>query len=138
MAQVRSVLITGCGIICAIGNGKDEVLSSLMSNRTGIGPLKYLRTTHTEFPVGEVKMSDNDMEQAMGIEPGTPVTRTALMGMIAMHEALDVYVRKITSLPELNPRAAMQDMAQKFAAELESIVRLYPTQWFNYYDFWNA
>jgi 3-oxoacyl-[acyl-carrier-protein] synthase-1 len=88
MAQNRSVLITGCGIICAIGNGKEEVLKSLLANRTGIGPLKYLKTTHTEFPVGEVKMSDTEMEQAMGIEPGTPVTRTALMGMIALHEAL--------------------------------------------------
>ena len=88
MAQERSVLITGCGIICAIGNGKEEVLGSLLSNRTGIGQLKYLRTAHTEFPVGEVKMSDTEMEQAMGIEPGTPVTRTALMGMIALHEAL--------------------------------------------------
>ena len=88
MAQERSVLITGCGIICAIGNGKEEVLGSLLSNRTGIGPLKYLRTAHTEFPVGEVKMSDTEMEQAMGIKPGTPVTRTALMGMIALREAL--------------------------------------------------
>ena len=88
MAQERSVLITGCGIICAIGNGKEEVLNSLLSNRTGIGQLKYLKTTHTEFPVGEVKMSDTEMEQAMGIDPGTPVTRTALMGMIALREAL--------------------------------------------------
>ena len=88
MAQERSVLITGCGRICAIGNGKEEVLGSLLSNHTGIGPLKYLRTAHTEFPVGEVKMSDTEMEQAMGIKPGTPVTRTALMGMIALREAL--------------------------------------------------
>ena len=88
MVQDRSVLITGCGITCAIGNGKEEVLSSLLANRSGIGPLKYLKTSHTEFPVGEVKMSDVEMEHIMGIEPGTPVTRTALMGMIALHEAL--------------------------------------------------
>ena len=88
MAQGKSVLITGCGIISAIGNGKQEVLDALLSNRTGIGPLRYLKTQHTEFPVGEVKMSDSEMEQAMGIEPGTPTTRTALMGMIALHEAL--------------------------------------------------
>lgn len=88
MAQDRSVLITGCGITCAIGNGKEEVLSSLLANRTGIAPLKYLKTTHTEFPVGEVKMSDEEMERIMGIKPGVPVTRTALMGMIALHEAL--------------------------------------------------
>ena len=88
MAQDRSVLITGCGITCAIGNGKEEVLHSLVANHTGIGPLKYLKTSHTEFPVGEVKMSDDEMEHIMGIEPGMPVTRTALMGMIALHEAL--------------------------------------------------
>ena len=88
MTQKKSVLITGYGITCAIGNDKDQVLESLMSNRTGIGQLKYLKTSHTEFPVGEVKMSDGEMEQMMGIRPGTPVTRTALMGMIAMHQAL--------------------------------------------------
>ena len=88
MANGKSVLITGCGIISAIGNGKSEVLDALLSNRTGIGPLKYLKTSHKEFPVGEVKMSDSEMESLMGIEPGTPVTRTALMGMVAMHEAL--------------------------------------------------
>ena len=49
-----------------------------------------------------------------------------------------VYVRKITVAPGLPPRASMQDMAQKFAVELEKMVRLYPTQWFNYYDFWSA
>lgn len=27
-------------------------------------------------------------------------------------------------------------LAQRFAEELEQIVRKYPTQWFNYYDFW--
>lgn len=88
MSQERSVLITGCGIISAIGLDCRQVLESLLANRTGIGQLKYLHTGHTEFPVGEVKMSDAEMEQAMGIKPGTPVTRTALMGMIALREAL--------------------------------------------------
>ena len=88
MADSRSVLITGCGITCAIGNGKEEVLASLLANRTGIGRLRYLNTSHTEFPVGEVKLSDSEMESIMGINPGTPITRTALMGMIALREAI--------------------------------------------------
>lgn len=88
MPKRESVLITGCGITCAIGLDKSQVLESLLANRTGVGPLKYLKTSHTEFPVGEVKMSDEEMERAMGIAPGTPTTRTALMGMMAMHEAL--------------------------------------------------
>lgn len=88
MAEERSVLITGCGITCAIGNGMEQVLDSLKACRTGIGALKYLKTSHTEFPVGEVKISCSEMERIMDIKPGTPVTRTALMGMIALQEAL--------------------------------------------------
>jgi 3-oxoacyl-[acyl-carrier-protein] synthase-1 len=88
MSQNRSVLITGCGIVSAIGQDCGQVLDSLLQVRTGVGPLKYLRTGHTEFPVGEVKLSDEEMERLMGIAPGTPTTRTALMGMIALHEAL--------------------------------------------------
>jgi len=86
--QERSVLITGCGIVSAIGQDCGQVLDSLLKVRTGVGPLKYLKTEHTEFPVGEVKLSDEEMERMMGIVPGTPTTRTALMGMIALHEAL--------------------------------------------------
>ena len=73
---------------------------------------------------------------ALAVQKNVPIV--AVFCMRGKWGVYNVYVRKITSLPELNPRAAMQDMAQKFAAELESIVRLYPTQWFNYYDFWNA
>jgi predicted LPLAT superfamily acyltransferase len=32
----------------------------------------------------------------------------------------------------------MQQLAQAFATQLEDIVRRYPTQWFNYFDFWKA
>ena len=47
-----------------------------------------------------------------------------------------VYVRDIKQDESLPLRARMTDMARNFAAELESVVRMYPTQWFNYYDFW--
>ena len=73
---------------------------------------------------------------ALAVQKDVPIV--AVFCMRGKWGVYNVYVRKITSVPELTPRAAMQDMAQKFAAELESIVRLYPTQWFNYYDFWNA
>lgn len=73
---------------------------------------------------------------ALAVQKDVPIV--AVFCMRGKWGVYNVYVCKITSLSELTPRAAMQDMAQKFAAELESIVRLYPTQWFNYYDFWNA
>ena len=62
-----------------------------------------------------------------------------MLAMFAMREnasSYRVFVRSIESDAELPLRARMTAMAQRFAAELEEIVRLYPTQWFNYYDFW--
>ena len=52
------------------------------------------------------------------------------------HGVYKVYVRDIRQDESLPLRARMADMAQNFASELEKVVRMYPTQWFNYYDFW--
>lgn len=82
------IVITGSGIISAIGNNKADTLDSLLSLKTGVGPLVYLRTEHKEFPVGEVKLSDEEMKQMLHIT-AEPTTRTALMGMLAMREALE-------------------------------------------------
>lgn len=76
------------GIISAIGTGVDDTLQSLRAGRSGIGPVCHLITSHTEFPVGEVKLSNDDMETLLGIPTGEPTTRTALMGTIALNEAL--------------------------------------------------
>ena len=82
------IWITGSGIVSAIGIGKEETLDSLLVARSGIGALQYLRTEHHEFPVGEVKLTDEEMMHRMHIPESTPMTRTALMGMMALQEAL--------------------------------------------------
>lgn len=83
------ILITGAGIVSAIGIGRNGVLDSLLNVRSGIGPVRYLKTAHSEFPVGEVKLSDTEMMRIMGIPDGSITTRTSLMGMLALKEALD-------------------------------------------------
>ena len=82
----------------------------------------------------------------LGKEAGFPMGPFALavqkeVPMLAVfsmryHGRYRVYVRDIRQDESLPLRARMTDMARKFAAELESVVRMYPTQWFNYYDFW--
>lgn len=81
------VWITGAGIISAIGNNKTETLEALQNHRSGIAPVTYLQTEHQGVPVGEVRMSDEQMKDLLGIRE-EPTTRTALMGIIAMKEAL--------------------------------------------------
>lgn len=83
------IWITGAGIVSAVGCNKREVLESLVAGRSGIGPMRYLRSVHTEFPVGEVPMSDEELCAALGIDASTPTIRTALLGMLALGEALD-------------------------------------------------
>jgi len=80
--------IIGMGIVSAIGNDVAETLQSLRENRSGIAPLQHLQTTHTEFPCGEVKLSNSEMMQLLGIPENKPFTRTALMGILAVREAL--------------------------------------------------
>ena len=82
------VFITGAGIVCSIGLDKQAVLSSLLCGKPGISTVKYLKTMHNEFPVGEVPLSDEQMAMMLGLPEGKPKTRTSLMGMLALKEAL--------------------------------------------------
>lgn len=82
------ISVTGLGIICAIGNDASQVLDSLKNKESGIRPIKYLRSKHVELPVGEVQLSNQQMKDMLGIEGDGPVSRTSLMGAIAIRQAL--------------------------------------------------
>lgn len=82
------IVVTGAGIISAIGVGKDETFLSLAHRRSGIRALKYLETKHRDLPVGEVQLSDDEMKAKLGCGDDKFITRTALLGRIALQEAL--------------------------------------------------
>lgn len=84
-----NIAITGEGIICAIGADKASVLESLRHKKTGVDKMRYLRSQHHELPVGEVKLSDDEMKSLLGIDPLQEVSRTSLMGMLAVRQALE-------------------------------------------------
>ena len=83
-----NIAVTGEGIICAIGADKASVLSSLRQRQTGIGEMQYLRSSHHELPVGEVKLSNEEMAAQLRLQPNELLSRTTLMGMIAVRQAL--------------------------------------------------
>ena len=60
--MAKSICITGSGIICAIGTDKESVLNSLQKKQSGIGTIQYLQSDHKELPVGEVKMSNEELK----------------------------------------------------------------------------
>lgn len=84
----KNIAITGEGIICAIGLDKSSVLSSLKEKRSGIGTMRHLNSAHKELPVGEVPLSNDDMRKLLGLKEPTFVSRTTLMGMLAVRQAL--------------------------------------------------
>ena len=98
--MIDPIYITGTGVVSAIGIGKAATLEALLNNRSGVGQLKYLKTEHKEFPVGEVKLTDAEMRERLGIAPNAVTTRTALMGMLALGEALD----EARLTPEMLPK----------------------------------
>ena len=77
------------GVVSAIGLNKAQTLEALLANRSGVGELRHLKTEHKEFPVGEVKLTDAKMRERLGIPQDAVTTRTALMGMMALGEALE-------------------------------------------------
>lgn len=83
-----NIAITGEGIICAIGADKASVLGALQRKETGIATMRHLRSVHHELPVGEVKLSDDEMKSLLGIDTSQEISRTALMGMIAVRQSL--------------------------------------------------
>jgi len=82
------ILITGAGVVSAIGLDKQQTLESLLARRTGVDTVKYLETNRTEFPVGEVKLSNAEMRQVLGIPYEALTTRTSMMGIMALKEAI--------------------------------------------------
>ena len=65
----------------------------------------------------------------------------AMLAVFVMKEGVRRYrviIKQIgKSLDEALPsRARAASMAAEFAGELEAVVRRYPTQWYNFYDFW--
>ena len=85
----QRIVISGMGIVSALGLSKDAALQALRGAVSGIAPVKYLQTEHTALPVGEVKSENAQMMNMLGIAPDTPNTRTSLMGMLAVREALE-------------------------------------------------
>ncbi len=83
----KNIVITGEGIICAIGLNEQQVLKSLINKDTGISSIKYLNSCHKELPVGEVPMSNDEMRKELGIEDYY-INRTTLMGILAVRQAL--------------------------------------------------
>jgi 3-oxoacyl-[acyl-carrier-protein] synthase-1 len=85
----RRVFITGYGIITSIGTNKTENLASLTRRNSGFGSLNVLETEHAHsLPCCEIKYTSEELCSMAGVLPGMGFTRTSLLGLIALREAI--------------------------------------------------
>lgn len=83
------IVVTGVGLVSALGVGVEQNLASIRQGVSGIKSRpEYLRTTN-EVPVGELSMSNEELHQRLSISPGEHLSRTALLAILAVREALE-------------------------------------------------
>ena len=86
----KKVYITGMGIVSALGTGVEAHYTALKAGTTGISFPRYLDTVHKDSLVaGEVKLSNESLAAKAGSKD-KQLSRTALLGMIAAREALEM------------------------------------------------
>jgi len=83
----QQIVVSGMGIISGIGNNVDETLDALLNMRCAINGIKHIQTIHN-LPCAEVAFTDKEMKDILSIPQSETATRTSLMGMVAVREAL--------------------------------------------------
>ena len=93
------------------------------------GSQKAIRTPffgqEAAFPAGPFVLS---------AQRGAPILSTFVMKTGYM--SYRVYLEQLPAHPGLERDEEARLLAEAYAARLESIVREYPDQWYNFYDFW--
>ena len=85
----QPLYIVGMGVNSAIGLNVAETRRALLSSSSGIGHMRFLHSDHEDLPVGEVGLSNEQLRQRLNFPAGEPVTRSTLLGLLALREALD-------------------------------------------------
>lgn len=88
MSTYPTIVVTGTGVVSAMGIGKAATLQALRNLHPGISPVTFLDTVHHDLPAGEVKLSNEEMRQLLGCESEGYISRTSLLGRLALKEAL--------------------------------------------------
>jgi len=82
------IAITGIGIVSALGMNSADTLATLTTEcrwQTLLRPPRFVETRH-KVPVGEVGCSSEDLAKKLNVNS---CSRTALLGMLAVHEAMN-------------------------------------------------
>ncbi|MCK5809363.1 beta-ketoacyl-[acyl-carrier-protein] synthase family protein [bacterium] len=85
---MQTVFVTGMGAISSLGVSVEQTYEALIEKRSGIGKCKQIQTVHTDIPVGEVSLSNDELRALLKVS-AEKFSRTTLLGLVAAQEALD-------------------------------------------------
>lgn len=115
----KKVAITGMGIISSIGNTVEENFNALVNGKPGISSIENLETLHANaIKVGEIKLTNYQLEQILGLMPDNNFSRTAMLGAIAAKQAVEnAGIQNINAYPTgliSATSVAGMDMTEKY------------------------
>lgn len=84
----HGIVVTGRGVVSAIGIGVKANTQALMEEKSGIKPLSHFHSSHA-VPVGEMALSNAALLEHLQLPKDQRISRTALLGLCAAKEALN-------------------------------------------------
>lgn len=116
------IYVTGAGAVSACGKDLEENILEMSSAASGLRPLA-LSDGRTVLPAGVFRLNDRELRELLGIDSGEPLSRTSLLGLVAVREAVRDHMQRTGGL--LPGRAAFisgtsaggMDLSEKFWEE---------------------
>ena len=85
---MMGIVVTGVGIVSALGIGVDGNLAAICKGESGISASPKLLKTANRLPVGELRFSNEELHDLLEIPHSEHLSRTALLGILAVREAM--------------------------------------------------
>ena len=82
------VVVTGVGVVSALGVGVEANLVHIREGLSGISTTPTILKTSHQLPVGELGMTNEELHNLLEISPKEHLSRTALLGILAVREAM--------------------------------------------------
>lgn len=83
-----AIVVNGIGLVSALGVGVEANLTSIRRGISGIRLTPQILRTGHRLPVGELPMTNEELHALAGISPTEHLSRTALLGILAVREAM--------------------------------------------------
>ncbi len=88
--MAKRIAITGMGIISSIGKTVEENYDALIHQKIGISTIENIETIHKDvIKVGEIKMTNQELEQLLNLPKNNNYSRTAMLGAYAVEKAVE-------------------------------------------------